>query len=55
MRLCWIDVYIGLPDVITHDAEKKFRAFIFKTSALLLHIETMYATIESPKSMSFVE
>lgn len=55
MRLCWIDVYLGPPDIVTHDAGKQFIAKVFQTNAALLHITTKCVPIESPNSMSYVE
>ena len=55
LRLCWIDVYIGPPDVIAHDAGKGFVAGEFQASADMLHIATKPIPVESPQSMSAVE
>lgn len=55
MRLCWIDVYLGPPDIVMHDAGKQFVARVFQTNAELLHIETRDVPIETPNSMSYVE
>ena len=55
LRLCWIDVYVGPPDVIAHDAGKGFTAGQFQASADMLHITTKGIPVESPHSMSAVE
>ena len=55
LRLCWIDVYVGPPDVIAHDAGKGFTAGQFQASADMLHITTKGIPVESPQSMSPVE
>lgn len=55
MRMCWIDVYLGPPDIITHDAGKQFMARAFQTNAELLHIETNSVPVESANYMSTVE
>lgn len=55
LRLCWIDIYIGTPDIITHDAGKQFITQVFQKNAELLHIETKCVPIESPNSMSVLE
>lgn len=55
LRMCWIDVYLGPPDVITHDAGKQFMARVFQSNSEMLRIQTKGVPIESPNSMSFVE
>ena len=55
LRLCWIDVYLGPPDLIVHDAGKNFMAKAFKANADQLHIRTKAVPIEAPHSMSIVE
>ncbi len=40
LRLCWIDVYLGPPDVIVHDAANSILAKEFQASAAILHIKT---------------
>ncbi len=55
MKLCWIDVYVGPPDVIAHDAAKYFLASKFQTYADMMHITTNAIPVESANSMSFVE
>lgn len=50
MRLCWIDVYLGPPDIVTHDAEKNFIAKVLLTNAALLHINTKCGSTELPTS-----
>ena len=55
LRLCWIDVYVGPPDVIAHDAGKGFIAGQFQASADMLHITTKGIPVESPQSMATVE
>lgn len=55
LRLCWIDVYIGPPDVITHDAAKYFLAESFRSNSSMLHIATKPVPVESPNSMTYVE
>lgn len=55
MRLFWIDVYLGPPDIITHDYGNKFIARIIQTNSRLLCIETKSVPIDSSNSMSFVE
>lgn len=55
IRLCWIDVYIGPQEVITHDAGKNFMAKSFSTNEDLLKVTTKCVPVESPNSMSTVE
>lgn len=55
MRLCWIDVYIGPPGVINHDAGIQFIAKVFETNAHLLKIDTKSVPIEAPNTMSLVK
>lgn len=55
MRLCWVNVYLGTPDIVTHDGGKQFIAKVFQTNAALLHITTKCVPIESPNLMSYVE
>lgn len=55
MRLCGIDVYVGPPDMITHDAGKQFVAKVFQSNASLVRIETKSVPIEAPNSFSLVE
>lgn len=55
LRICWIDVYLGPPDVIVHDAGKNFMAESFASNADLLHIRTKAVPVESANSMTVVE
>ncbi len=55
LLLCWIDVYLGPPDVILHDAANAFLAKEFQGSAEILHIETKCVPVEAAQSMSIVE
>ena len=55
LRLCWIDVYIGPPDIIAHDAGKGFVADEFQASSEMLRISTKPIPVESPQSMATVE
>lgn len=54
-RFCWIDVYLGLPDVVVHDGGSNIMAKSFQTNSSLLHIDTNPVPIESPNSMTHVE
>lgn len=55
LRKCWIDFYLGSPDVITHDADKNFMGRAFAGKADMLHIAAKSVPVESAKSMSIVE
>lgn len=55
LRMCWIDVYLGPPDVIAHDAGKNFMANAFQSNSDMLHIRTKSIPVEAANSMSIVE
>lgn len=55
LRMCWIDVYIGPPDTVAHDAGKNFMARAFQQNAGLMKIDTKPIPVESSNSMTFVE
>lgn len=55
IRLCWIDVYIGPPDVIIHDAGSNFTASEFQSSSASMSIMTKCAPVESNNSFGIVE
>lgn len=40
MRLCWIDVYLARPGVVTDDAGQQIVANVLQTNARLQHIDT---------------
>lgn len=47
LHLCWIFVYFCPPDIISHDARKKFMAKSFKPNSDLIHIDTKAIPVES--------
>ncbi|KHJ30070.1 hypothetical protein EV44_g3856 [Erysiphe necator] len=51
----WIDVYLGPPDIINHDAGTSFTSHEFRQYAMSLSIKTKEAPVESPNTISFVE
>ncbi|KAI1006511.1 hypothetical protein K3495_g1710 [Podosphaera aphanis] len=51
----WIDVYLGLPDIINHDAGTSFTSMEFRQSAESLSITTKEVPVESPNTMGLVE
>ncbi|KHJ31691.1 hypothetical protein EV44_g3822 [Erysiphe necator] len=55
LRLCWIDVYLGSPDIITHDAGSNFSSKEFRQTAKSLAIEIKEIPVKSANSMSIVE
>lgn len=55
LKACWINVYIGPPDVITHDAGTNFIARAFQANADFLHIKCKQVPIEASNRMSIVE
>lgn len=55
IRQCWIDVYIGPPDVIIHDSGSNFTANEFQNSSASMGILTKCVPVESHNSMGIVE
>ena len=55
LRICWIDAYLGPPDIIAHDAGKNFVAQAFQDNADTIHVETKGIPVECPQSMAVVE
>lgn len=55
LSICRIDVSLGPPDIIIHDAGKNFMTESFASSADLLHIRTKAIPVESTKFMNIVE
>ncbi|KAI0998086.1 hypothetical protein K3495_g10103 [Podosphaera aphanis] len=55
LRTCWIDVYLGPPDVIAHDAGKNFVSHEFRQNATALAIETKEVPVEAHNSIGIVE
>lgn len=51
----WIDVYRGLPDVLTQDAGKQVKVRVFQVSAELLLVETKTGPVESDNSSLIIE
>ena len=52
LRLCWIDVYIGSPDFITHDAGSNFVSKEFRQYATSMAIATI-CQLEAAFDLSF--
>ncbi|KAI9044044.1 uncharacterized protein KD926_001866 [Aspergillus affinis] len=55
LRMCWIDTYLGPPDLITHDAGKNFVSKEFKTYAKTINISTRSIPIEAHNSIGMIE
>lgn len=55
LRRCWMDVYVGPPDMVIHDAGKQFVAHAFQRNAHMFHIRTKAVPVEAAHSMSLVE
>lgn len=55
LRNCWIDVYIGPPDVITHDAGSNFASKEFRQNAQSMAIRTNEVPVEAHHSVGLVE
>src|SRR5271155_480832 len=55
LRMCWIDTYLGPPDLITHDAGKNFISKEFKQYASTMGINTKGVPVEAHNSIGMVE
>ncbi|KAI1005437.1 hypothetical protein K3495_g2777 [Podosphaera aphanis] len=55
LRLCWINVYTGSPDVVVHDAGTNFSSAEFERNASTLVIAVKCAPVEVPQSVGLVE
>jgi len=55
LRACWIDVYIGPPDIIAHDAGKNFASEEFRQHAATMAITTKGVPVEAHQSIGIVE
>ncbi|SLM34183.1 integrase core domain protein [Lasallia pustulata] len=55
LRLCWIDVYIGPPDYIIHNAGKNFISREFRQYAASMAIITKSVPVEAYWSIGMVE
>lgn len=55
LRLCWIDVYLGSPDYIHHDAGKNFVSREFRQLATSLAITIKSVPVEAHWSIGIVE
>jgi hypothetical protein len=55
LRICWINTYLGLPDLITHDARKNFVSNEFKQYALVIGVGTKGVPVEAHNFIGMVE
>ena len=55
LRTCWIDVYLGPPDIITHDAGTNFSSSEFQQYASSMSISTKEVPVEAHHSIGVVE
>ena len=55
LRQCWIDTYLGPPDVITHDAGSNFDSTEFRNEARLAGITCHQVPVEAHWSIGKVE
>ena len=53
--MCWIDTYLGPPDLITSDAGKNFVSKEFKKYINTINIHTKAVLVEAHNSISIVE
>ncbi len=55
LRLCWIDVYLGPPDQVVHDAGKNFSSAEFRHNAKSMAIDVKEVPVEAHHSVGKVE
>jgi len=55
LRMCWIDTYLGPPDLVAHDAGKNFISKEFKQYANTMGIRTKAVPVEAHNSIGMVE
>ena len=55
LKMCWIDTYLGPPDVLTHDAGTNFAASEFRAEAKLVGITCHQIPVEAHWSIGKVE
>jgi len=55
LKACWIDVYLGLPDMVVHDTGKNFTSSEFRSLAKGMSIEVKEVLVEAYNSVGLVE
>ena len=53
--MCWIDTYLGPPDIITYDVGKNFVSKEFKQYAIILRIAIRSVPVEAYNLVGIVE
>jgi len=53
--MCWIDIYLGPPDLITHNTRKNFISKEFKQYATIMGISTKGVPVKAHNSIGMVE
>ena len=53
--MCWINIYLGPPDLITHDARKNFISKKFKQYATIMGISIKGVPVKAHNSIRIVE
>jgi hypothetical protein len=55
LRICWIDIYLGPPNIITTDAGKQFTSAKFHQEAQAMSIQVKEVPVEAHHSIGKVE
>ena len=55
LHMCWIDIYLGLPNIIMHNTGKNFISKEFKQYASTMGINTKGVLVKAHNSISIVE
>jgi hypothetical protein len=55
LRTCWINTYLGPPDLITHNARKNFASNKFKQYTLVIEVGTKKVLVKAYNSISIVK
>jgi hypothetical protein len=55
VKLCWIDTYLGPPDVMVHDAGKNFASAEFRSMARTMAVTVKEVPVEAHNSVGLVE
>ena len=55
LKLCWIDTYLGPPDIVVYDAGKNFALAEFRRIAKAISIDIKEVPVEAHNSVGLVE
>lgn len=55
LRACWIDTYLGPPDILSHDAGTNFAAEMFRIEAKMIGVTCVQVPVEAHQSIGKVE